>query len=281
MPNNTTYRTSHKPLSPSPYPLVPTSDPGIFTLLQHLQAGIQSILGDQLVGLYLEGSLAAGGFDSASDIDFAAVTQEDITPEQFTALQAMHDRLQKLDTPWAIQLEGMYISRSALRRYNPANDTFANLERGLGERLKKVRYDETGIIHRWIIREHAIALYGPPTQELVDPVSPEDLRQAARAILRGWGVGFSADTPELQQDGYQSYFVLSICRVLYTIQHGAVVPKVTAADWAKDALPERWRPLIERAWITRSAVQGQTSPEVIEATLDFLRWALQADLVSS
>lgn len=249
--------------------------PEINSLIQQLQSGIQSVLGDQLVGLYLEGSLAAGGFDSASDIDFTAVTQADVTPEQFTALQAMHDRLQQLDTPWAIQLEGMYISRAFVRRYDPAEPDFPNLERGLGERLKLVRYDQTGVIHRWIIREHGIALLGPPPNELIDPVSPDDLRQASRAILRGWGGGVPDITAALPQEGYQAYFVLSICRVLYTIDHGAVVPKGTAASWAEYALPERWRPLIERAWITRRrAEQGQTSPAEIGATLEFLTWAV-------
>lgn len=255
--------------------MFPTSDPEINTLLQALQSGIQSLLGDQLLGLYLEGSLAAGGFDAASDIDFVAVTQEEVTPEQFTALQALHDRLQALDTPWAIQLEGMYLSRAALRRHDPAHAVFPNLERGPGERLKMVRYDESGVIHRWILRQYGIVLLGLPPHELIDPVSSDDLRQAVRALLPGWGGGLLEDPSYLQQAGYQSYVVLSMCRILYTIQHGAIVSKLTAAEWAKDALPERWRPLIERAWVTRSAAHGQPSPEEISATLGFVRYTLQ------
>ncbi len=253
----------------------PTNDPEINILLQELQTSIQAVLGERLVGLYLEGSLAAGGFDPSSDIDFVAVTDQEVTPEQFAALQAMHDRLQALDTSWAIQLEGMYISRAALRRYDPANDTFPNLERGLGERLKMVTYDASGVIHRWILRQHGIVLLGPPPSTLVDPVSSVDLSHAVRAILPGWGGGLLADPAILQQSGYQSYVVLSMCRILYTVQHGAVVPKLTAARWAQEALPQRWKPLIESAWVTRSAPGGQSSPEAIGDTLDFIRYALE------
>ena len=57
----------------------PTTIPEITAIVQELQSGILTILGEQLVGLYLEGSLAAGGFDAASDIDFIAVMEEDIT----------------------------------------------------------------------------------------------------------------------------------------------------------------------------------------------------------
>jgi hypothetical protein len=130
------------------------------------------------------------------------------------------------------------------------------------------------VVHRWILRQHGIVLLGPPLQTMIDPVSPGDLRQAARAILPGWGGGLLADPAILQQSGYQSYVVLSMCRILYTVQRGAIVPKLTAARWAQEALPERWKPLIESAWITRSAPQGQASPDAISATLDFIRYTM-------
>lgn len=253
----------------------PTAYLEINALLESLLAGIQAVLGERLVGLYLEGSLAAGSFDQSSDIDFIAVTDQETTHELFLELQAMHDRLQALDTPWAIQLEGMYISRAALRRYDPANDTFPNLERGPGERLKMVTYNASGVIHRWILRQHGIVLLGPPPASLVDTISPDDLRRAGRAILGGWGDGLPSETEALQQPGYQAYVVLSICRALYTIEKGTVVPKGTSAEWAKGALPEPWRPLIERAWATRSAPQGRASQQAINDTLDFLRYALE------
>jgi hypothetical protein len=53
-----------------------TPYPEINTVLHELQSGAQAILGRQLVGLYLEGSLAIGGFEpDRSDIDFVMVTE--------------------------------------------------------------------------------------------------------------------------------------------------------------------------------------------------------------
>ena len=67
--------------------------PEINTLLDELLAGMQDVLhvpcpsgGTHLVGLYLEGSLANGGFDQDSDIDFVAATDIDIEGELFLAL---------------------------------------------------------------------------------------------------------------------------------------------------------------------------------------------------
>jgi len=44
----------------------------------------------------------------------------------------------------------------------------------------------------------------------------------------------------------QTYTVLSLCRVLYTLEYGTVASKPVAARWAQHALDDQWRPLSER-----------------------------------
>jgi hypothetical protein len=246
----------------------------IIDLLQELLAGVRGVLGPRLVGMYLEGSLANGGFDAASDIDFIAATLEEVTGEQFAALQAMHDRLARLDNPWAIQLEGSYISLAALRRYDPAHATHPNIERGEGERLKIVHHDYSGVVHRSILWEQGITLAGPPPRTLVDPVTPDDLRLAVRETLPVWGGRLVAGPSLLHYHGYRCYAVLTICRMLYTLQHGQIVPKAVAARWAQQALGPRWAGLIERAWAGRIGLQGQTTDEDGRGALEFLQYAL-------
>jgi predicted nucleotidyltransferase len=249
-------------------------NPEIHDLLQELLAGVQGVLDSHFTGLYLEGSLASGDFDQDSDIDFIVATDEEVSGDQFTALQAMHDRIAKRNTIWAIQLEGSYISLPALRRYDPANATHPNIERGEGERLKMVHHDHAGVIHRSILREHGITLAGPAPQTLVDPVSPDDLRIAVQAILPQVGARLLADPTMLQHRGYQSYIVLSLCRMLYTLQHGTVVSKTMAAGWAQQALEPRWVPLIDRAWTGRHNPDWKASEEDVNGTLEFLRFTL-------
>ena len=54
-------------------------------------SNMQAILGDQLIGLYLGGSLALGDFNPhRSDIDFTAVTVDELPPETIVALEEMH-----------------------------------------------------------------------------------------------------------------------------------------------------------------------------------------------
>jgi len=111
-------------------------------VLGALLPGLQAVLGDQFVGMYLTGSLAAGEFDRHSDVDFVVITEDEVGGERFSALAMMHRRVALIDSWCATQLDGGYISRRALRRFDPANAMHPHIDRGRGERLKMVQYDE-------------------------------------------------------------------------------------------------------------------------------------------
>ncbi len=253
----------------------PTPYPAVNTLLQELLQQMQAVLGPRLIGLYLDGSLTSGAFDADSDIDFVAVCTSEISEELFLALQTMHDRLATFDSPFAVQLEGSYFSRQGLRRYDPALARFPNLERGSGERLKWVEHGEYWAVHRVVLRERGIPLIGPPPHSLIDPVLPAELRHAMHTLLNGWAANF-LDHPEgLAHRGYQSYVVLSLCRILYTLHSGAVASKPAAARWAQETLGEPWALLIERAWTGRSHPNWQAEPADLDGTLAFIRYSLE------
>lgn len=255
------------------YAVTPYQD--VNEMLTVLVSGMQEILGDQLLGVYLDGSLASGGFDEDSDIDFVAITRDEIPEKTFMELQAMHDRLSRLDSPWAIQLEGSYISQYAARRTDPAFTLYPNIERGMGERLKLARHGDLWNIHRYLLRERGIIILGPDPRTLIDPVFPDQLRQAMRPMLFEWLGKILQDPTQVKTRGYQSYIVLTICRILYTLANGAVASKPEAVRWAKVNLGQRWAGLIERAWVSRHHSDGPASAEEMQETLDFIRFALE------
>jgi hypothetical protein len=77
------------------------------------------------------------------------------------------------ESPWAIQLEGSYISQHALRSYDPAHALHPNIERGKGERLKMALHDRAWAVHRCVLRERGIMLIGPAPQTLNEPLLHE------------------------------------------------------------------------------------------------------------
>jgi hypothetical protein len=253
----------------------PTPFPEVNAILQELLTSVQAVLGEHLVGMYLEGSLTSGDFDPDSDIDFVVVTDEEISASLFSTLQAMHRRIAGLDSVWAVQLEGSYLSQQALRRYDPANDLHPNIERGDGELLKWVAHGEGWIIHRRILRERGIILFGPDPKTLIDPVSPDGLRRVMLPILNGWAAPIREHPEKIAGRGYQSYVVLSLCRILFTLQWGDLASKPKAVRWARQALDEKWEGLIERAWIGRHHPQLPAEADDIAQTLDFISYALR------
>ncbi len=258
----------------------PTLYPEINRLLAELYSGARAVLGANFTGMYLDGSLACGGFDFASDVDFVIVTEVDVAGETFDALQALHERLALLDPIWGNKLDGSYISRAGLRHYDPEHAMHPNFEWGEGERLKMAAHDATWDIHRYILRQHGVRLAGPPLQELNDPVTPDQLRRATSTLLTGWAASLLAAPEQIQGREYQSYTVLSLCRILYTLETGDVATKPNAARWCQEQLGAPWSDLIERALEGRQHWDIPLLPREVQATLDFIRYVVTRTTIS-
>ena len=251
-----------------------TSHQEVNELLDVLTDGLREILGDLLVGAYLFGSATTTDFDHESDVDVVVVTADKITDETFAALKAMHARIVTIDSWCATQLEVSYIPRSAIRRYDPADALHPRLDRGKDETLRMMRHDADWVVQRHLIRERGLVLLGPTPRILIDPVSPDDMRHAMLALLPEWLAPMLENPPEVRTRGYQSFIVLSLCRILYTLEHGDVVSKKAAASWGEVTLHARWTPLIRGAWIGRQ--DPDTAPRAgdLRETWAFIRYAI-------
>lgn len=252
----------------------PTTYPDVNEILHLLLARVQEILGEQLIGMYLYGSLANGGFDEHSDIDVLVVTKTNMSEDTFLSLKEMHEQITKIDSPWAIQLEVSYIPRRALRRFDPTDNLHPHMDRGKGEQLHMLHHESDWIIQRHILRERGIVVTGPDPKTLIAPIARDDLQQAIVKVLPLWFNPILSSPSKINKRGYQSFFVLSLCRVLYTLKHGEIIPKLVAAEWGKQNLDPRWSPLIERALLGRQNPGLEAEPADIHETLDMMRYVL-------
>ncbi len=243
-------------------------------LLRLFLEGVRATAGAQFVGAYLFGSLACGGFDRDSDVDILVVTEDEVSDELLKALQAVHERVAAYDSHWATQLEVSYIPRRALRRRDPSDATHPHIDRGAGGRLRPARHDSDWVVQRHVLRERGVALAGPPPDSLIDPVTREDLRRAMLDLL-WWPAEILEEPARISERGYQSYMALTMCRVLYTLEHGGVVSKREAARWACEELGGRWPPLIERALDGRSRPHQKANEEDVCETLSLIRLTIE------
>ena len=214
----------------------------VSALLEELAAGLPAVLGRNLAGVYLYGSLTQGAFDPArSDVDCIAATRRDLSDAQFRRLGAWLARL-KESNPWAARLQMTFLVRGEVLRMHAkaCHYQFGVLRRGGS--------DGNPIV--WLnVLESGVTLYGESPESFVPEITWGILSEAL-----GREVNYLREELSLKpQSGwrdvpfYRAYAVLTLCRILYTHAKGKVVSKPRAARWALKHLPEEWHGLVRHA----------------------------------
>jgi hypothetical protein len=214
----------------------------VSALLRELAERLPAILGRNLVGIYLYGSLTQRAFDPRrSDVDLIVVTRRDLSDAQFRRLGAWLARASE-SNPWTTRLQMIFLIRDEVLTMDSKACLyqFGKLDRGGS--------DGNPII--WMnVLESGVVLHGPRPETFVPDITREILFEA---LVRE--VGYlreeMIEKPESEWRGvpsYRAYAVLTLCRILYSHRHGTIVSKKRAAKWALGNLPERWHEITERA----------------------------------
>ncbi len=246
-------------------------------ILCFLVKGIRRELSDNLTGIYLRGSLAYGGFNPAtSDIDVLVVTERAVGEAEFRQLFELHKQIARLSNPYARRIEVAYIDRQNVKEYRPGQH-YPTLEQGEDESLKWSEHRENWILERWSIREHGKTLWGPEPQELIAPISPEEISGAVSRRLLDWveWAQNEADADWRLPKSHKAYVIETMCRVLYALAKGEMVNKAQAVVWAKTRLPKRWRELVERSQYWRT--DGSVDESVNEEIREFIIWVASSN----
>ncbi len=222
-----------------------TSYPEVNALLADLLAEHRRLLGAQLTGLYLFGSLVSGDFDPArSDVDLLAALADDPDAGTMERLGLLHDDLAARYPAWAGRIEVLYLSLEGLRVCKTTPHLGAVISPGEPFHPRELNRD--WVLNWYMIREVGVTLYGPPPQTIIPPISREEFVQVVREHLDWWrGAVVEGDEIENRR-GAQAYVVLTMCRALYSLAHGLQASKPAAAAWAAATYPQ-WAGLIARA----------------------------------
>ncbi len=257
--------------SPSPTPYADVN-----AVLNEFRVNISALLGDQLVGIYVIGSLALGAFDPLrSDVDFVAVTDTAIGDSLFLELERMHASFAAGRSPWAKKVEAVYVPQTALRRNASGAEQYPQIERDTT--LFKAPLESGWVFQRYTLREHGLVLCGPGPRTLIDPIDPEDMR-AAVAVMSGLWLEQARHDPDwldwARERDNHVFVILTLCRMLYSLAKGAVAAKPVAAQWAQTALAEPWATLIATS-LTKRDENSEIPQSEMGATVALVQYTFE------
>jgi predicted nucleotidyltransferase len=220
----------------------PTQFPELNELLRRFVVRVETILGGDLLGIYLTGSFALGRGDAASDCDFLVAVEHALSGEQEQELRRLHDEVLGWPGYWASNLEGSYAPKPDLETLAALGRPWLYVDRGHREMEWSPHCNTEDV--RWVLRERSPTLAGMRPREFACEVPPELLQNAMRPQIERF-LDDLLTWASFDLSWTQRYAVESTSRMLYTLENGAVVSKPDALDWAEASMPE-WRELVRQ-----------------------------------
>ena len=228
---------------------------------------LRSTFESELVGVYLYGSAVMGGFDpTLSDLDVVVVIERSVDDVDFDVFAGLVDRLKAREPEWTDRLDVVFVGRATLADFRlggPLLDTSHELP------LRRIP-DAWQWLETWFLMRAADRpIVGPPASSLVPPISTREFLAEVVAGIDGFIAFVRDDTPT----GTVAYRMLTLCRLLRSLESGEVCTKQEGADWAIERYPQ-WSPLVRAAWQVRATngARGFTPAERadVPAFLEFM-----------
>lgn len=212
-------------------------------LLIEITAGYRAILGGNLIGMYLHGSMAFGCFrQEVSDIDFIAAVSEPPTEAQRISIIRLLLSLDAYAPAKGFEMSVVlgdfcrnfvYPTPYELHFSNTYRDEAAADPAAYCRRMRGTDRDLAA--HFTVIRTVGKSLCGEPIETLFGEVPCEAYIDS---LL--YDVGNAAE--EIAENTV--YMTLNLCRVLAYLREGAVLSKKQGGEWGLASLPEAWHPVI-------------------------------------
>ena len=206
----------------------------------------KKILQDNLVGVYLHGSLVMGCFNpQKSDIDLIIVVDKPISVSIKKAYLDMVVHFNALGPTKGIEMSivlrevckpfvyptpfELHFSAGYLDWYKDDPDDYIREMNGTDKDLAA---------HFTIINKRGRCLYGAPIKDVFAEVPSGDYMDS---------IWFDVEGAAEEITEYPMYLTLNLARVLAYKKEGLVLSKKEGGDWALEHLPAEYRPLIADA----------------------------------
>ena len=241
--------------------------------VEYLASEFRRHLGDNLIGIYLHGSLATGCFNPLrSDIDILVVTRQKIEIETKRALARLILDASRQPAPVEISFltfgdlhpwrhptpYDFHYSEDWREKFErePADGDWKNWEAA-------ERFDDDLAAHITVLNHRGVCLFGQPASEVFPLVPEQDFVDSILEDVLGAKFGLSAAAQ------FPVYVVLNACRTLGFLRTKRVLSKEEGGRWALDNLPSEFHKTIADALEEYRGGRNEQSRLSKESLTDF------------
>ncbi|HEX5106144.1 MAG TPA: aminoglycoside adenylyltransferase family protein [Pirellulaceae bacterium] len=199
---------------------------------------VDSVMGDSAVAVYLYGSAVVGGLMPASDLDLFAVTSRRTAPAErwdlVTRLIPISRRGQRPSSWRPVELTVVALPDVQPWGFPPRTDfqygewLRDRFDAGSADPEHPDNPDLALLIEQ--VRRTGQTLVGQPPSEVLPVIPESDLRAALVGVIPGLMSDVDSDTTNV---------LLTLARVLYSLETGEFTSKDAASDWAITRLDSR------------------------------------------
>lgn len=218
--------------------------------IARLVSGFRAIAGDNLLGVYLHGSLALGCFNPLrSDLDILAVTHAALGADARRRLAAFLPDVSQQPYPVEVSLL-LHGDLHPWRHPTPFDFHYseswraayaAQLAGGDQTWTGQAHTDPDLAAHITVVRQRGVRLCGPPIPEVFPDVPRSDYLDSVHGDVLSDEFGLaSADAPPV-------YALLNGCRTLAYLVCGQIRSKDEGGEWAQRHLPPAYHAAVEQA----------------------------------
>lgn len=231
--------------------------------------GIKDILDENLIGLYLFGSLTYGDFDpDSSDIDLLALVNKPLNQHELELIKQLHAEIGEYYQKWKDRLECSYMPIDMLKNILPPKEPRRYYNNGIF--YDKAPYGNEWIINNYLLYKYGIPLIGPNFKELTNPIDIIEVQKACIGDLFQEWEPKTRDLEWLDNSHSRSYLVMNLCRILYTVISGKTGTKKVSAEWVKKKFGLPWSNLIK---VAESWKYGKKM-SLRNETIDFIKFTI-------
>lgn len=232
-------------------------------VLERLVTGVSRVLQENLVGIYLYGSLVTEDFDAGvSDLDLVAALHSGLDEASFRLLEDLHSDVIRRFPKWDNRLELAYVSLDALETFRDRPSSIAIISPG--EPFHRIDAGYDWLISWYMLRETGVALKGPDIASLIAPMELSSYIEAVQSHIEAYRDSVGSASSK----SFLSYIVLTTGRGLYTVLQGQPISKIKAATWAARTFPQ-W------AWLIDKAQRWRVNPQTDNLSADDIRPSVQ------